>query len=264
MKRNIAVICWNNFDFEMIEQNIISKFENVDLKLFVKSGQSIPENHKCVIMPEDVDSEPKAKNYVFEYFRRQEDSEWVHIIEDHVKILRNPMKFVNDIEHLMDVLDINSFLGTTTDVCNRVYKKYNPRLRIAMDKEEFKKLGIDDIFFCSHSNTQWIAANVKKADDNELFFNTEFTIAMYWIIEFLARRRNTHPGTLYYMNQYITCPEEHNLFETVSINSSDSQPDPEKMKEEDAKFKAMNVNYNPDNNIDKVLEDVYLKLKSKI
>ena len=36
------------------------------------------------------------------------------------------------------------------------------------------------------------------------------------------------------------------------------------MKDEDAIFKSLNVNYAPDNNIDKILEMTYEKLKSKV
>jgi len=38
------------------------------------------------------------------------------------------------------------------------------------------------------------------ADDNEMTLDEHFTVDMFYIIEFLARRRNTHPGTLYFMN----------------------------------------------------------------
>ena len=36
------------------------------------------------------------------------------------------------------------------------------------------------------------------------------------------------------------------------------------MRSEDALFKSMGINYSPDNNIDNLLEKVYMKLKSKI
>lgn len=66
--------------------------------------------------------------------------------------------------------------------------------------------------FCSHSNIQWNVYNLEKADDNELFFDEKLTIDMFFIIEFLARRRNSHPGSLYYMNQYVTCASEQGLY----------------------------------------------------
>ena len=36
------------------------------------------------------------------------------------------------------------------------------------------------------------------------------------------------------------------------------------MQEEDKTFKSMNINYAPDNSIDKILEMTYEKLKSKV
>ena len=62
------------------------------------------------------------------------------------------------------------------------------------------QLGLDAAVFCSHANTQWIAVDLPLADDNEVILDEQFTIDMFYIIELLARRRNTHPGTLYFMN----------------------------------------------------------------
>lgn len=264
MKRTIAIICWNDVEINEIENNIISHFTDDNITIFSRHALENNEKYNNIIFPNDIDLEPKAKNYVFEFFRKQEDIEFLHVIENTVKILKNPNEFINKIEYLMTVLDLNSYFGTTTDVCNRVYNKYNPRLEIKIDYDEFKKLNLDTILFCSHANTQWIIVNIKKADDNELFFNTQFSIPMYWIIEFLARRRNTHSGSLYYMNQYITCLEEQNLYINIVKNSSDEVSNSSKFKEEDELFKSLNVKYDSDNNIDKILEDVYLKLKSKI
>ena len=100
----------------------------------------------------------------------------------------------------MNVLDLNNWCGTVTDGCNYIYSKYNPRLSISIDKPEYQKLNIDKVIFCSHSNVQWLVYDLERADDNELFFNESFTVDMFWIIEYLARRRNTHPNSLYFMN----------------------------------------------------------------
>jgi len=104
-----------------------------------------------------------------------------------------------------------------------------------------------------------------KADDNELFFDEKFTIDMFFIIEFLARRRNAHPGSLYYMNQYVTCASEQGLYKFKEGLKREQRKDlQEAMKAEDAEFRSRGINFAPDNNIDIVLENVYLKLKSKV
>ena len=172
---------------------------------------------------------------------------------------------MDDVEKMLDALDLNSWLGTVTDGCNLVYTKYNPRLRVKIDRPDYKeKLGVDELVFCSHSNTQWMVFNVKKGDAEELHFREDFKIAMFWIIEYLARRRNTHPESLYFMNQYVTVPSELGTFVNREVNESDKEIEsPEAMKQEDDLFKALKVNYAPDNNIDLVLERTYKKLQSK-
>ena len=152
---------------------------------------------------------------------------------------------MDDVEKMLDALDLNSWLGTVTDGCNLVYTKYNPRLRVKIDRPDYKeKLGVDELVFCSHSNTQWMVFNVKKGD--------------------VARRRNTHPESLYFMNQYVTVPSELGTFVNREVNESDKEIEsPEAMKQEDDLFKSLKVNYAPDNNIDLVLERTYKKLQSK-
>lgn len=191
---------------------------------------------------------------------------FIHVIDNTVEVLKDPAPFMKQVENLMAVTDLNCFFGTVTDGCNRVYKKYNPRLRVALDKDEYKNFGIgSNVVFCSHSNIQWITYNIDKADDNELFFDESFTIDMFFIIEFLARRRNSHPGSLYFMNQYITCDEEPDVYRIDESLSREPRFDlQEAMASEDALFKSKNINYAPDNNIDVVLEKLYLKLKSKL
>ena len=82
---------------------------------------------------------------------------------------------------------------------------------------------------------------------------------MFWIIEFLARRRNTKSqGQLFYMNQYLTIDSELGTFEQIAIDNNLSE---KTMKEEDAKFKKKKIDFAPDNNIDIILEETYSKLK---
>ena len=266
MNRKIAIICWNN-DIN-ISQDIISKFPvGTTFDLFVKEGIACidqPEIGECIIMPTEVNIQVKAKNFVLEHYKKAGFDGWLHVLEDTIEVLKDPSQFMNDIENCMTLLDINSYLGTVTDVCNRVYAKYNPRLRIVLDKPEYSKFDTKEILFCSHSNTQWMTFNIGKADENELHFDDRFEIAMFWIIEYLARRRNSHPGSMYFMNQYITIPSELGVYQNKVINSSDKADSPEQMKKEDAMFKEMQINYSPDNNIDIVLEKLYEKLNSKI
>lgn len=86
---------------------------------------------------------------------------------------------------------------------------------------------------------------------------------MFYIIEYLARRKATKAkDSLYFMNQYLSIFDEVGTFHAIS--SEKSQLDPNKMQEEDALFKSMNINYAPDNNIDVILDSFYSKIKEKI
>ena len=86
---------------------------------------------------------------------------------------------------------------------------------------------------------------------------------MFYIIEYLARRKSTKMnGSLYFMNQYLSIFDEIGTFHIVPIEKSSL--DPNKMQEEDAIFKSMNIDYAPDNNIDVILDSFYSKIKEKI
>ena len=86
---------------------------------------------------------------------------------------------------------------------------------------------------------------------------------MFYIIEYLARRKSTKvKGSLYFMNQYLSIFDEIGTFHVVPIEKSSL--DPNKIQEEDAIFKSMNIDYAPDNNIDVILDSFYSKIKEKI
>ena len=91
----------------------------------------------------------------------------------------------------MDVLDYSVHFSTVTDPCNYIFKKFNPRLTIDVDDENAKtRLGLPDrISFTSHSNICWTIFDLNKLGDDVPKFDEKFTVAMYVIIEYLARRR---------------------------------------------------------------------------
>ena len=133
-------------------------------------------------------------------------------------------------------------------------------MQISLD-EYAKNFKFDKLIFTSYANTSWIAYDFSKVQDDLLKFNEQFTIPMYYIIEFLARRRNSKLSKLYYMNQYLTVPAEKGVFKHEPIESvKDKVGD---IKQEDAAFKQLNINYAPDNNIDNILETFYELLKSR-
>lgn len=228
---------------------------NISRERCICSGESIPT---------ECDNEPKTRNWINSKY--SQDCGFLHVINDGVEILKDPARFVSDIENMITALDYTVWFSTVTDGCNYVYQKYNPRIRVQCDRLECAKLGIcGELDFTSHSNTQWVIYDMSRTYGTDLMrFDEKFTIAMFFIIEFLARRRNTkQPGQLFYMNQYLTVGSENGTFRDLKSETPDAQPDPIVMKKEDEVFKSMNVNFAPDNNIDQVLEQLWEKIFQK-
>ena len=183
--RTIAITAWENPNRV---SEIVDKINgNEIIKIYVKKDcQNFNEIEQLKIdhlnvsdvrtYPDEVDTEVKMKNYVISDMKKT-GVKRLHMIEDGVKLLKDPEKFMNDIENLLSHLDLHSFLGTVTDDCTFVYNKYVPRLKIYID-DELKgwkeKLGIEDVIFCSHSNTSWMYFDIEHADDSELHFEESF------------------------------------------------------------------------------------------
>ncbi len=186
---------------------------------------------------------------------------FLHVVNWNTVVNKDLTPFLESIEDMMDKLDYNVWFNTTCDPCNYVYHKYCPRTYIVLDDEQYsKKLKTKQIAVTSHANTQWIAYNFAKATDSNLHFDEDFTIPMFYIIEFLARRKaEAVDGQLYFMNEYFTIEEEHGTFEAVKREEKIEQAT---MKKEDALFASKNVKHSPDNNIDLVASKFYLKLKA--
>ena len=54
--------------------------------------------------------------------------------------------------------------------------------------------------FTSHANTAWTVYDFMKQPSPQRY-DEKFNIAMYFIVEYLARRKSTRqPGQLYFMN----------------------------------------------------------------
>ena len=228
-----------------------------------RDGYSGPA--ETVVPPPEADTEPKLRNWINGEFCG--GGVFLHVVKSGVEILPGVADFVPALERAMRALDYPVWLSTATDGCNYVYSKYNPRVRIRLDRPECQKIGLEgELYFTSHSNTQWVAYDMDGIEDRDLLrFDERFTIAMFYIIEFLARRKKIGgDGSLFFMNQYLTVGEETAAFRNFAGDGeADGGPDQAKMREEDAAFKALGADYSPDNNIDVVLETLWKKILSK-
>lgn len=239
-----------------------SAFDQVTI--FTRDGGATSDTCAIKVIPESCDSISKARNFINMSFKASGFVGHLHVLEDIIELKSDPKAFLDALEKMMSVLDYDVWLDASCDPCNYVYAKFNPRLSVELDREEVKNLGLSSkILFTSHSNTAWMCYDFSKASDDLLKFNESFDIPMFMIIEFLARRRNTRrPDQLYRMNMYMTVLEELGVF-GVTQPSAGEDFKPEKMTEEDKAFKALALNFAPDNNIDELLESLWAKLKSK-
>lgn len=101
------------------------------------------------------------------------------------------MQYADALENTMSILDYSISFSTLSDRCNYVFNKLNPRLTIDIDDFDVKnKLKLPSkLMFTSNANTAWMAFDFSKFCSKPLFFNEDFSIGMFIIIDYLARRR---------------------------------------------------------------------------
>lgn len=207
--RKIAVIHRDEHCAENVRHTVgmLAKL-TPELTVFVSAGLGEwiePDLDMCLVrrveIPAGLDSEPKIRNWVNAQYESFDG--FLHVLSDSAEVTADPSAFVSDLERMMDMLDYPVWFSTCTDGCNYVYSKYNPRMRVRCDRAECAAMGLpQELCFTSHANTQWIVYDVPAlAGTSLLRFDESFTVPMFFIIEFLARRRNTKPaGSLFYMN----------------------------------------------------------------
>lgn len=232
--------------------------------LFNGTGEDIQGvNVEVVAIPPEYNAMSKAKNFIMNSATAKGGFRFLHLLEDDVEILKDPMPYIAELEGTMDSLDYNIHFSTVTDRCNYVFNKFCPRLTIDIDDIDVKQnMRLPaSVSFTSHSNTAWTTYDCSKFENGiPPLFNDKFSIAMFVIIEYLARRRATKkPGQLYYMNQYLSLPSEIGTFRLYGGKADEINQ--KKMQEEDQAFKALAIDFSPDNSIDKILEDFYVITK---
>lgn len=214
-----------------------------------------------VQLDKELDTQPKVRNFINKTVKSSGFKGFLHVIEDETNLNKDPNAFLFQLEKMMDVLDYNVWLNTACDPCNFVYHKYCPRAYVKVDEAPYTQLGISQIAVTSHSNTSWIAYNFAKATDSELHFDEDFSIPMYYIIEFLARRKKEgRADQLYFMNQYLTVGNEFGVFEKCA---KDKKLDEKMLEKEGVIFSSKSIKHAADVNLDVVLSRLYEKLESK-
>ena len=262
--RTFAIIKTNNEKISIFS-NIIQHLPSTDrIIVFNESSNEDTKsltNVSFVKIPDDCkNSNSKIKNFVTKFFIDENYKGFLHVIEDHVNIFNDPSTFICEIELMMEKLNLKSWFNTTTDTCNYTFNIYNPRFSIIIDDEELKKVYDKTIYWTSHANTSWICYNFINASYSDFEFDERFKIPMFYIIKFLAERRNNKkPGELYYMNFYPTIEDEKNVFNIVNHNEM-IFTQAEHVIEHNL-FNSLSINYTQDCVIEPIFEDLINILK---
>lgn len=213
-------------------------------------------------------SETARRNAVLKKYEAEGFTGILHVISENVNILCDPSDFMDDLDSMMREFDYPLWLSTVTDPCNYIYNKYSPRLMLVNDMQEMRAAGMRyGLVVTSHSNTAWMAYDMDAlAKQKEIeYFDEQFDIPMFYIVELLARRREHKlPGQLFYMNQYLTVTSEHGVFKLAPDLSPSKPATQQMMQTEDEKFKAMHVKYEPDYSMDAVIDAITEKIMAKI
>lgn len=244
---------------------LVSAFKAVSSRVVVYTpfnGFSAEGAEVVIYDPALLDIEPKVRNRINVDLA---SCGFVHVVKSSVELTGVGLEtFLTDLEKMMDTLDYSVWFNTALDGCNFVYSKYMPRMSVKMDDPEVNmKAGLPDLDVTSHSNTQWVVYDMPRLKGSDLLrFDEKFSIPMFFIIEFLARRRNTKAsGSLYFMNQYLTVATEKGVFKEVK--RAREPEDSAKMKAEDAVFRSMNLDFTADQSLDTVLETLWEKIAAK-
>ena len=247
-----------------IGKNIIEKLpEGSKVMIFSKEDfpvSNFPQNSlEFVKIPEDLtDKKPKMRNFIIRTVKNSGFNGFLHVAEDSVALKTDPKMFFDEVELMMKTFGLKSWFNTALDGCNYVLSQYNPRFSVTVDVENTPLSG-KTIHWCSNANTEWTVFDLEGATDDDLMLNESFGIAMYFIIEFLARRRNRKsPGELHYMNMYPGLDSELPVLQTVPSNPDENHK--EDFKAEDQIFREMKVDNRPDMEIEGIIRDMAAKL----
>lgn len=259
MNRTYAII--NYHEDRDIFTNILDKMERLsDNTYYVFYKNTLPDiasRYSDVIFvkidPAVIKSRSATKNFVSKYLLEKQIKGFVHVIEDSVDFTSDIDKqnsFNTAIESMLTTFKINVWFNTVTDPCNYVFEKYNPRFVVKMDDQKYCSKFKNDIVWTSHSNTAYIIYNMDNITFEEMRFDEKFNIPMFYILEFLARKRNNGNG---FMNMYPTIPEEVGVFKKCNSYET-NQIAFKSFPQEEAIFKSMNINMQAEMNVDNVMQ----------
>lgn len=228
-KHNFAIIHrTNDLEFaRLLGDRLLSiskTIGNSQLFVFHVKGVKMPENNidgvTYVELPEDIKGKevPKIMNYVYKYFKVEHVSEgMLYLFDEKVEILdeKKFIAFIPAIENMMGLMGHRLWLNTVGDECNYNFDRYDGRCMFKIDIPEFEKIFGNDIIFSSNANFDFSIYDLDSIDISEMLLDEQFTIGMFFILEFLAKRRASVPGC--FMNLYPTVSQEVGILKSREV-----------------------------------------------
>lgn len=246
-------------------KNIADKLEiNSDDKVLVFHSYDLEETEKksnlqYVKIPTEIsDFESKTRNFIVKYLLSSENKGFAHVIDEGVEFYGDPKNFNAEIEKMMKKLDLHLWMNTRCDECNYVFDKYDPRFSIVIDDPEMKKLYDKKILWTSHSNLAYVIFDLDAVTFEEAELDEKFKVPMFFIIEFLAKRRANKLG---FMNLYPSIDEEGGVFRNSKCNFKKDYDEQKQLEVEDKIFKELNIDHTADGDVDLVMEFICTRLK---
>lgn len=278
MTRTFAII---NMNADKINYNttICSKLpENSSVFIFSPLADStitevttknITDNITEVIFPEtDVKNLPKCHNFAVNYIKNVlKLSGYLYVFSDIIQITDKTKFefFLPEIEELMDKFELDTWFNTVTDKANYVFSKYDPRLRVDIDEPALSSIYDKTILWATCANNNLICFNLDKVSLEQMQFDPEFSIAMFYILEYVARRRHNASDSWPFINFYPTLESELGIISYIksedgSINTSVDHINKNDYAKEEEIFNQRSINFQGDSQFESVLAFMVNKL----
>ena len=269
MKNRIfAILNWKNDRLENVQKEIVAKLplrEGDKLLVFYDSsiGDKAPEFEEAVQIPmskEDGHNRAAGLNFIYKYLKDNFNNSYGYVIYDSMQFKKDPSKFMDAIEEMMQKLHLDVWFNTYTDPMNFVFSKFDGRVSVAINDAELKQKYDKTIIWTSHANPNLSIIDLDgyKPPEDGKTFDDRFEIPMFWIIKFLCERRRDKKG---FMNYYPTIAEEVGVYK-VADTGDGIHPTQDLMKKEDEMFTALKLDHTPSQNVEELMDFIIDRLKA--
>ena len=251
-----------------IFENIVKRLPtDIPNKVVVFNSFGVTENKEfptVEFIPIDPEfNRAQAKNFALKTLKEKFNSGFAYVFED--KVIVNEEKFkawIPEHEKFMTAFNYDVWFNTVLDECNFIFDKYVYGLQVEIDEKELSDKFKNRICVTTNANTKLIVYNLDLIDINDkiAFFNEDFKITMFIILEFFSRRRAANrPGS--FMGMYLTIEQEKGIISEIK-NHETTLKFNEWYEEEAKKFEAMKIDIQPTSDVDLLMEFIETSLRN--